>query len=400
MYRFLLKLALLNVFKKRVRAFLTIGGVAISVSVMVFMLGLGAGLQNMVTEQISKTALRNVVTVQSKNSKQLGINQEKIARFQSISGVTTVEGVMNVSGQVTYNGISLVMPIYAVTPNYFDLVPLTKVAGETEAQMGSNANNIIISQAAMNAFKSKTNIVGKNLTTIINLNNDTKTDQTEATQQLDRKEFKVTGVVDKGLSPVAYIPVSYLQKQGASNFSEAKIQVTYTEKVPTIRESVEQLGYQTTNVQDAIDQVDRIFKVIRSILIAFGIISVLITVFGTINTITIQLVEETRQIGFLRIMGIKREHVGLLFVMQSVILAFSGVTIGIIGGLFFGSISNGMVQAVAVNGMSDGKTINIYQIPIKPIIIMLVLSIILGWVIGLMPAKRAVKINPLDAIKS
>lgn len=400
MRRFLLRLALLNVFKKRVRASLTIGGISISVTVMVFMFGLGTGLQNMVTAQISKTALRNVISVNSKNNKQLEIDQDALLRFQSISGVASVEGVMNVSGQVTYNGVSLIMPIYAVSSNYFDLSPVTSVAGESKGQMTDNSQNIILSSGALKAFGGKNDIIGKKVSADININKDNNPKQEEATRQLEGKEFIARGIVDKGLSPVAYIPAGYLKKNGVTNYSEAKIQVTYVEKAATIRQSVEQMGFQTTNVQDAIDQVDRIFKVIRSILVAFGLITVLVTVFGTINTITIQLVEETKQIGFLRIMGIKREHVGQLFIMQSIILSVSGVLIGIVGGLMLGLMSDGMLQSIAVQGAIGEEVIHVYQIPTFPIIIMLVLSVILGWVIGLMPAKRAVKINPLAAIKS
>jgi ABC-type lipoprotein release transport system permease subunit len=120
-----------------------------------------------------------------------------------------------------------------------------------------------------------------------------------------------------------------------------------------------------------------------------------------VNTITIELVEATKQIGFLRILGIKASDVGRLFIMQSIILAVTGVIIGIVGGIIVGALTNGAIKAVADQGpVGATNTIYAYQIPVWQIIIMVMLAVLLGWAIGLLPAKRAVAINPLEALKS
>lgn len=399
MNSFLIQLAFLNVFRKKIRASLTIGGIAISVSVMVFMFGLGAGLQAMVTEQISKAALRNVITVSTKNTRQLPIDHEALALLQSISGVSFVETVTNVSGQITLNGKSQVLPLYAVSSKYFEVSPVKTVAGEVNNQLAPNSTNIILSTGALKAFGIKDNRIGETLPVTVNINKDSDPSQEESSRKVTTQQFTIKGIIERGASPIGYIPAGFLEKNGLKNYSEAKVQVTFPEKTTSIRESIEQLGLQTANIQDAIGQVDRIFKVIRSILVAFGLITILITIFGTINTITIQLVEETKQIGFLRIMGIKKEHVGQLFIMQSVILSMVGVSIGIVCGVILGVISNGVITASTVGNITNENT-SVYLIPVFPIIIMLALAILLGWVIGLMPARRAIKINPLEAVKS
>ena len=396
----LLKLAFLNVFKEKIRAFLTIGGIAIGVAIMVFMIGLGEGLRAFVTSQINQTGLRDVITVESKNSRQLLLDQSAFSKIQSITGVSSVEAVINTSGLVTYNGVSLTVPIYAVTPNYFDLVPANVTDGALKDTLATNAHTIIMSSGAMKAFSAVGSPINKNASVIATMNKDLASNQTEDTRQLNRTSFTVKGVVERGQSPIVYVPAGFFQKQGATNFSELKVRVSYPEKMKEVRESIEQLGYQTTNIQDSIDQIDRVFKVIQSILIAFSIVTILITIFGTINTIAIQLVEETQQIGFLRIMGIKSEHVKLLFILQSVIIAVSGTILGTIGGLILGIFSNELVSSVALKDVGVNQGISIFQIPVPRIILMLVLSGMLGWVIGLLPARRAMKIKPLDALKS
>ena len=372
-----------------------------STAIMVLLFGLGSGLQTMVTQQISQTALRNVVTVNSKNSKVIKLNDAAISKLQSISGVSSVEEIINLSGQVTYNGISLIVPVYGISNNYFDLSPVPTLAGKTASQNNPDERSIVLSQSALKALGMNNSIVGKKVSIDLTITQDIDSKQPDASRQVSAKDFVVKAIVDKGNSPVGYIPAAFLYKQGVNNNSQAKVQVAYPEKIVSIRQSIEQMGYQTGNVQDAIDQVNRIFKVIRSILIAFAIITVLVTIIGTINTITIDLVEETKQIGFLRILGIKATDVGRLFIMQSIILSVSGVLIGVVLGVLFGSLTNVAVKVIASqDAIGNQASIYAYEIPLFQIIIMVMLSIILGWAIGTMPAKRAVSISPLDALKS
>ncbi|HMR73051.1 MAG TPA: FtsX-like permease family protein [Candidatus Saccharibacteria bacterium] len=402
---FLLKLALLDVFRRKIRAILTIGGIAISASTMVFMFGLQAGLKTFVSDQINKTELKEVITIDSKNSRQLKLDQKVVAKIQSISGVSDVQGIMNVSGLVSYNGASIMLPIYAVTPGYFGLVTLTTVAGDSQTSMtgdGKSIANMVLSSSAIEALAATSDTaVGQKTVASVIVNRDIAESQETTSRQLDSAEFSIRGIVDRGISPVAYIPAEFIQSNQGTVFSQLKARVSYPEQLSSVRESIEGMGYQTSNVQDMIDQVDRIFKVIQGILVVFAIVTIAITVFGTINTITIQLVEETSQIGFLRIMGIKSEHVGRLFIVQSVILSTLGVVVGVIMGLVTGFMVNGMARATVLERTGPGiDMLQIFQLPIPHIVIILILSVILGWVIGLAPARRAVKINPLAAIKS
>src|SRR5690606_41422220 len=93
------------------------------------------------------------------------------------------------------------------------------------------------------------------------------------------------------------MPMEYVQEHGVNIAAEVKLLVTIPDKIAEVRETVEQLGFQTSSIRDTIDQVNKIFGVIEIILIIFGGITLIIAVFGTLNTITIALVEQTRQVG-------------------------------------------------------------------------------------------------------
>ncbi|HEY5139129.1 MAG TPA: FtsX-like permease family protein, partial [Methylococcales bacterium] len=290
---------------------------------------------------------------------------------------------------------------YGVTGNYFNLSPITTVKGTIGDSLTGNNHTLVISTGALKAFGLDNRVLGKNikLNATITADNDTK--MTESSRQVVANDFKVGAIVDKGSSPVAYIPAEFLFQNKVDKASELKVQMDYPQHLLSVRSEIERLGYQTSSVQDSISQVNRIFNVIRSILVVFGVITIAVTVFGTINTITVQLIEETKQIGFLRIMGIKREDVGLLFILESIILSTSGAIIGIILGLVGGLFTNGLISSAARGSVTGGQSaIYVYQIPKLPIIIILVLSVAIGWAIGILPSRRAVEINPIAALRS
>jgi putative ABC transport system permease protein len=109
--------------------------------------------------------------------------------------------------------------------------------------------------------------------------------------------------------------------------------------------------------------------------------------------------EETQQIGFLRIMGLRSSDVSLLFVIQSILITSLGAVMGIILGTVGGFILNGYARALAASDAFYGE-ISVFVLPTGQIIIILMLSVIIGWIVGTIPAKRAAQLNPLEELYS
>src|SRR5689334_18785634 len=87
---FIFRLILLNTFKKKFRASLAVGGIALSISIMILLFGISSGLRSLVTEAVSSKEVSGVVTV-NQRSQQVTLNQDRISKIKSISGVGTVE---------------------------------------------------------------------------------------------------------------------------------------------------------------------------------------------------------------------------------------------------------------------------------------------------------------------
>jgi putative ABC transport system permease protein len=394
---FLFRLAILNTFKRRFRATLAIGGIGLSTGIMVVLFGIGNGLQSLVTREVSGSDARDVVTVNQRNAQAIRLDQERISKIRSMSGVATVEQSVGLVGELSYHGIKINMPVYAVSSGYFESTPTQLLAGEIRNQ--PQGANIVISKKAAEALSLSSNAaIGKQASLAVDIAPDYSAKQTSTTRTLKPVTYTVRGVIEKDDIPAVYMPLEQVFEQGVGSVSQLKVRVTNPDKIASVREAIEQMGLQTTSIQDSIDQVDRIFQVIQRILLVFGFVTLVVTVFGTFTVITLTLVEETKQIGFLRIMGLQKHQVGFLFTAQAIMLTVSGALLGCFGGLVIGFVANGLTRAL-VGDTIFSQQVYVFQIPAFQIILMLMLSAALGWLIGIMPAKRAILIGPLEELK-
>ena len=376
---------------------LAIGGIALSVSIMVLLFGVSAGLQALVTEHVTNSDSRDVLTVNQRNTQEIKLNDELLSKIKSTSGVGQVEQLVGLVGTMTYHGIDLNVPVYAVSQDYFALAPAEKVAGDLERQPVNQ--NIILSSKALEIFDIAANKAqNRELALALSIPGEYNSNQEEEAAEIRPDTFKIVGSVNRGDLPVAYIPLEYARKKGLDSVSQLKMRLTSQDKLESVRESVERLGLQTTSVLDSISQVNRIFSAIQRVMLLFGFVTLVITIFGTFNVITLTLIEETQQVGFLRIQGLQKHHIAFLFITQSILLTLLGAFIGIFVGSVGGFVFNGVAQALVGNTVFDGA-IYIFKLPLIPIIIMLMLSTIVGWLIGKVPAKRAMLIEPLEELR-
>ena len=396
---YVFKLAFINVLTKKVRSILTVSGIGLSIGVFIVMIGIGYGMQAIITDQMTQSESLNVVTVTTTKPQDIKLDDAAIGKIKALSGVDKVEEVYNLSGKLAYNGINASTPIYAVTPGYFDINNMPFASGQKITAENTGDKPIVINKNILKAFsiKSPQDAIDKKISIELVLTKDNSTAQKEQVKKYTAGDFKIVGVIDKEDSPVVFIPSTTAKDLGADKASQLKALASYPDKITTIRSSIEQLGFKTASVRDALDQVNRIFNTIRVITVIVGLITLLVAIFGTLNTITITLVEQFREIGFLRIMGIRKSDVRLLFVSESMILSIGGMILGIILGLLIGGIINLMIHRMVSASIAD--KVVLFQTPTFMIILLVGSSILLGWLIGLYPSRKAVKIDPLDALK-
>jgi putative ABC transport system permease protein len=395
---FFVRLAIVNTFKKRLRAILAVGSIALTVAAMVSLYGIEIGLKSLINNEISSSDSRDVVTITQRNNQEVRLDEAQLSKIQSISGVSQIGQSVGLVGSAVYHGIDLSMPIYAISDNYFSLSPNKALVGSISASMGEEG--IIVSKKALDVMGiSESEAVGTKIKADVVVAKSYFGGVESEGQKLGAKEYEIKAVIDRGELPVSYVAIEPLRAKGLDSVSQLKVRLTSPEKSPAVRETVEQMGFQTTSVQDTIDQIEKLFLVINNTLFVFTVVVFVVTVSGAFTVISLTLIEETRQIGFLRIVGLRSMDVRTLFVIQSIVLTTLGASIGVVAGSLLGMVINGLAKITA-SAESFSGDISIFIIPVQAIIMILMLAVVIGWLVGIIPAKRAVLIDPLEELRS
>ena len=132
------------------------------------------------------------------------------------------------------------------------------------------------------------------------------------------------------------------------------------------------------------DQVNQILALFYALLA----MSVIISAFGIVNTLTLSIFERTRELGLLRAVGMTRRDVRRMVRYESVITAVFGALLGLVLGLFFAFV---VIQAIDSEGFG-------FSVPIGQIITLLIFAIVVGVVAAIFPARRASRLDVLRAI--
>ena len=126
---------------------------------------------------------------------------------------------------------------------------------------------------------------------------------------------------------------------------------------------------------------------ILNILYVLLALSVIVSLFGIVNTLVLTVFERTRELGMLRAIGMTRRQVRRMIRHESVITALIGGTLGIILGVILGALLISRVDFIE------------FALPTTQIIVFAILTIIVGIVAAIFPARRAARLNPLEALQ-
>ncbi|WP_217915336.1 ABC transporter permease [Miltoncostaea marina] len=136
------------------------------------------------------------------------------------------------------------------------------------------------------------------------------------------------------------------------------------------------------------DQIEGQIDQILALLYALLAISLIISLFGIVNALILSIYERTREIGMLRAIGTTRRQMRAIVRYESMITAVIGAVLGIIIGVVF--------AWVLTRGLED-QGIE-FSLPLGTLVLFLVLSIVAGVLAAVLPARRAARLNPLEAL--
>jgi putative ABC transport system permease protein len=333
---------------------------------------LAAGLRTGFKSSVNKAFVADYAITATNNFSPISLASEKAVR--TVPGVTGVVGVRAGDGKAFGSHIN----VTGVPPNASQAIKVDWQAGGagTPAQLGNDG-----------AFVDKAYAKAQHLQVGSPLSVETPTGRFLA--------LKLIGITNppKGASPYGDVSISqalfdreYQNPQNLFTFVNMQAGVTPA-NTRTLNAAL--AGFPDAKLQTKSQFIDNQLQGLTTLLNLLYVLlslSIVVSLFGIVNTLVLTVFERTRELGMLRAVGMSRRQVRRMIRHESVITALLGAAFG---------IPLGILLAAMI-----GATINFgtFTIPVGTLIVFVIAAVIAGLIAAIWPARRAGRLNVLEAL--
>ncbi|HMT56007.1 MAG TPA: ABC transporter permease [Candidatus Saccharibacteria bacterium] len=391
----LFSIALQNLKHKKLRSILTLFGIAIGIGSIYFLLSFGLGLQLLVTNEVVGSQSIKTIDVVSPNSSIIKLDDITSRRIGDISEVEQTGSAYYFPGSLKLNNSESDVIVYGVDAGYQDLTNLNLISGELPnndgTDEGAKAVLNIASLESIGLSEKPEEMLNKQVTVIVPLQINGEAKQLEA-------NFTIGGIIDSGSGAELFIPAKVFREYGVPMLSQMKVGVRTVEDVATVRTQIESFGFETTSPVDTLNEINAIFRYLNFVLIGFGSIGMIIAVLGMFNTMTISLLERTKEIGLMFALGARSIDMRFLFMFEAMLLSSVGSFVGIASAII---LSQGLtvVMNIFARGRGVTESFALFSHPWWLMLSSMAFMLVVGFAVVYVPAKRAEKIRPIDALR-
>lgn len=175
-------------------------------------------------------------------------------------------------------------------------------------------------------------------------------------------------------------------------YEQVAVKVSDLNKVQEVQQQIKDMGYQASSLTDQLNTMKETTKMLRIVLGAIGAVSLIVAAIGITNTMVMAIYERTREIGIMKVIGASLRDIKLLFLTEAAFIGFAGGVLGIITSFLMSLI----VNLVATKQASEMTS----SIPVWLYLSAVAFATVIGVLSGYLPAKRAMKLSALTAIKT
>jgi putative ABC transport system permease protein len=302
-----------------------------------------------------------------------GISEETMSALRSQQGIAQVDGLRFDSVKVGDDKTN------AIATNPAAIGTTISLQQKQGSVSGLNPENMLVSDKVV---KDKGWHVGQQLT--VSFRDGSSSPLTIAGTYADN-QLVGNYVLDQALAPhfhdAKLYAVALVKASSGADLAQVRQELDAAVKpFPNV-----ELQDRSEFVKDQADQINQIVGIL-SMLLA---LSVLIAVLGIINTLALSVLERTRELGLLRAVGMSRRQVKRMVRVESVVIAVFGGLLGLVVGGAFGVA---LQRALVNQGVTE------LSFPVGQLLLYLVLAAVAGVIAAWLPARRASRLNVLNAI--
>ena len=426
----LISLIIDNLGRRKGRVLLTAIGVVIGTAAVVTLVSLGAGLQKSATANL--WGINDLTSIQVspgypqpqpgvryefKESDIKKITPAVIEQFKGLRGVKNVIIRQQLRGgaQIKYDRLEGWGNFSSLDTDNLNTLGLEASQGSTTLEKGQ----IILGSQYKNNFYDPNpkpgadpveagDLYGKTLTVEFQ-----KWDN-EGNQTTRKGSFVVSGILKESRSEAdwsMYIQSDELSKLNDWNagkridytkegYNQVLVQAESPKVVVELAKEISDLGYQAYTPQKAVEGINSFYAVMQIVFGGVGAIALLVAAIGIANTMTMAILERTREIGIMKAIGATNNNILAIFLGEAAGIGFLGGVGGVLLGWAACAVVNALGSSLLASGSGGGGGTQLNAIiPVWLPFFSIAFATIVGLVSGLFPSLNAATMVPVDALK-
>lgn len=422
----LLRLSVNNLSRARGRLLITTGGVIIGTTAVVLLIAMTLGLQQSAESGIGEDESLTRITVRPANQT-LNPNEEvepltmaTLQDFEALDGVEAAVALLPLARNSTLSAgrYEQNVQVFGIDPADIPYLDMTVESGNLSTLQ---PNQVIVGQRVPQRF------VDPRAESWLPVTIDVYQERLrlELTRldgsMTQRETVEVAGVISsEAQSPYndrvfmemgAVLALNeWIQDEELAldeiKFDSVLVRSTGRETTGSVDRQIREMGYATESAGNFLEELNNFFNIMRLVLGGVGGVALLIAAFGVANTMMMATLERTSEIGLMKAIGARDRDVLLIFLIEAALVGLAGGIVGCGAALFLQQQINDFVQQAPagnnqLNLPFDPTSISgdLMIIPVELLLFATGLATVVGVLAGLIPALRAARMSPVDALK-